>query len=140
AVIPTILSQLLGGATEVRLGSLTPTRDFNYATDTAAGMMAIAGCDACVGSVTNIGSGEEISIGDLAQLLIEATGSDAKVVVDEPGVRPEGAEVDRLLADNTRIRELAGWSPQVGLRQGLANTAAWIKDHLAELETGNYSV
>ena len=69
AVIPTILSQLIGGATEVKLGSLTPTRDFNYATDTAAGMMAIAECDACVGAVTNIGSGEEISIGDLAALL-----------------------------------------------------------------------
>ena len=140
AVIPTILSQLIGGATEVKLGSLTPTRDFNYATDTAAGMMAIAQCDACVGTVTNIGSGQEISIGDLAQLLIEATGADAKVVVDDTRVRPEGSEVDRLLADNTRITSLTGWSPQVSLREGLALTTAWIKDHLAELETGNYSV
>jgi NAD dependent epimerase/dehydratase len=140
AVIPTILSQLLGGATEVKLGSLTPTRDFNYATDTAAGMMAIANCDACVGSVTNIGSGEEISVGDLAALLIEAVGSDAKVVVDETRVRPEGSEVDRLLADNTKIKSLTGWSPQVSLRDGLSRTADWIRDHLHELETGNYSV
>jgi NAD dependent epimerase/dehydratase len=140
AVIPTILSQLLGGATEVKLGSLTPTRDFNYATDTAAGMMAIAKCDACVGIVTNIGSGEEIAIGDLATLLIEAVGADAKVVVDESRVRPEGSEVDRLLADNTRITTLTGWSPQVGLREGLALTTEWVREHLHELETGNYSV
>jgi nucleoside-diphosphate-sugar epimerase len=140
AVIPTILSQLIGGATEVRLGSLTPTRDFNYATDTAAGMMAIAQCDACVGTVTNIGSGEEISIGDLAQLLIDAVGVDAKVVVDESRVRPEGSEVDRLLADNTRITSLTGWSPQVPLRDGLSRTADWVRAHLDELETGNYSV
>ncbi len=140
AVIPTILSQLLGGATEVKLGSLTPTRDFNYATDTAAGMMAIAGCDACVGITTNIGSGQEISIGDLATLLIEAVGSDAKVVVDESRVRPVGSEVDRLLADNTRITTLTGWSPQVPLREGLSLTADWVRTHLHELETGNYSV
>lgn len=140
AVIPTILSQLLGGATEIKLGTLTPTRDFNYATDTAAGMMAIAKTDACVGQVTNIGSGKEISVGDLAQLLIEAVGVDAKVVIDESRVRPEGSEVDRLLADNTKIRELTGWEPKVSLREGLAETTEWIRDHLGELETGKYSV
>lgn len=140
AVIPTILSQLLGGATEVRLGSLTPTRDFNYATDTAAAMMAIAGCDACVGTVTNIGSGEEISIGELANLLIEAVGADAKVVVDRSRVRPEGSEVDRLLADNTRITTLTDWSPTVPLHEGLLKTADWIRAHLDELETDNYAV
>jgi NAD dependent epimerase/dehydratase len=140
AVIPTILSQLLGGATEIKLGSLTPTRDFNYATDTAAGMMAIAKTDACVGTVTNIGSGKEISVGDLAQLLIESVGVDAKVSVDESRVRPEGSEVDRLLADNAKIRALTGWEPKVSLREGLAETTQWIRDHLAELETGKYSV
>ncbi|MEY2469841.1 MAG: hypothetical protein QOF21_2539 [Actinomycetota bacterium] len=140
AVIPTILSQLIGGATEVKLGSLTPTRDFNYVTDTAAGMMAIAETDACVGTVTNIGTGQEISIGDLAALLVEATGSDAKVVVDESRVRPEGSEVDRLLADNSRITSLTNWSPQVSLREGLARTTEWVRSHLNELETGNYSV
>ncbi len=140
AVIPTILSQLIGGATEVKLGAVTPTRDFTYATDTAAGMMAVAKCDACVGSVTNIGSGEEISIGDLATLLIEAVGADARVVVDESRVRPEGSEVDRLLADNTKLRTLTGWSPQVPLWDGLVRTADWIRQHLHELETGSYSV
>jgi NAD dependent epimerase/dehydratase len=140
AVIPTILSQLIAGAKEVKLGSLTPTRDFNYATDTAAGMMAIALTDACVGSVTNIGSGAEISVGDLAQLLIEAVGADAKVVIDESRVRPSGSEVDRLLADNTKIRTLTGWEPQVSLREGLSRTAEWIREHLADLETGKYSV
>lgn len=140
AVIPTILSQLIGGAREIKLGSLTPTRDFNYATDTAAGMMAIAKTDACVGEVTNIGSGQEISVGDLAQLLIEAVGADAKVVVDESRIRPGGSEVERLLADNSKITKLTGWSPQVGLREGLSRTADWIREHLADLETGRYSV
>ena len=103
-------------------------------------MMAIARTDACVGTATNIGSGEEISVGALAELLIEATKSEAKVVIDEARVRPEGSEVDRLLADNTKITSLTGWSPQVGLRDGLGRTAAWISDHLTELETGGYSV
>jgi NAD dependent epimerase/dehydratase len=140
AVIPTILAQLHQGATEIKLGTTSPTRDFNYATDTAAGFMAVADCDAALGQVVNVGSGREISIGDLVELCKEITGNDARVVTDEQRVRPGGSEVERLLADNTKARELAGWTPQVSLEDGLRRTSDWVKEHLAQLETGRYSV
>ena len=140
AVIPTILAQLQAGASELRLGATSPTRDFTYATDTAAGFLAIAQCDAAVGTVTNIGSGEEISVGDLAQLCIEITGSTATIVTDEDRLRPEGSEVERLLADTTRLQQLTGWAPQVSLRDGLTQTAEWVTTHLSKLETSRYTV
>jgi len=136
AVIPTILAQLLRGADEVRLGTTTPMRDFNFVTDTAAGFVAVSQCDRAVGQVVNVGSGEEISIGDLVDKLVKITGSSARVVTDESRVRPAGSEVERLLADNTRAREWAGWSPAVSLDEGLARTADWLGDHLDEMETG----
>jgi NAD dependent epimerase/dehydratase len=92
AVIPTILAQLHAGASEIHLGATSPTRDFNYVTDTAAGFMAVAECDRCVGQVTNIGSGREISIGDLVEVCKQITGSDARVVTEEKRLRPEGSE------------------------------------------------
>lgn len=140
AVIPTILAQLHQGAEEIRLGTTSPTRDFNYATDTASGFMAVADSDRALGHVVNIGSGREISIGDLVELCKQITGNDARVVTDEQRIRPGGSEVERLLADNTRAREWAGWSPQVTLEDGLRLTSDWVKDHLAHLETGRYSV
>jgi NAD dependent epimerase/dehydratase len=141
AVIPTILAQLHQGATELHLGSTTPTRDFNYVTDTAAGFMALADCDRALGQVVNVGSGREISIGDLVELCKQITGrTDARIVTDDQRVRPGGSEVERLLADNTRAREWAGWTPQVPLEDGLRRTSDWVKEHLAHLETGRYSV
>ena len=140
AVIPTILAQLHAGATEIHLGATSPTRDFNFVTDTAAGFMAVAECDRCVGNVTNIGSGREISIGDLVDVCKQITGSDARVVTEEKRLRPGGSEVERLLADNTRAREWAGWSPQVTLEEGLRRTSDWVRDHLAALETREYQV
>jgi NAD dependent epimerase/dehydratase len=140
AVIPTILAQLHQGAEEIHLGTTTPTRDFNYATDTAAGFMAVAQSDRALGHVVNVGSGREISIGDLVELCKQITGSDARIVTDDQRIRPGGSEVERLLADNTRAREWAGWSPQVPLEDGLRRTSDWVKDHLSELETGRYSV
>ena len=140
AVIPTILAQLHAGATEIHLGATSPTRDFNYVTDTAAGFMAVAECDRCIGEVTNVGSGREISIGDLVEVCKEITGSDARVVTEEKRLRPEGSEVERLLADNTRAREWAGWSPQVPLEEGLRLTSDWVREHLAALETREYTV
>src|SRR3954447_9761061 len=95
AVIPTILSQLHAGATEIRLGSTTPTRDFNYVDDTARGFIAVAESDRALGHVVNVGSGREISIGDLAELLVRVSGKDAKVATDESRVRPEASEVER---------------------------------------------
>jgi nucleoside-diphosphate-sugar epimerase len=140
AVIPTILAQLHAGAPEIHLGATSPTRDFNYVTDTAAGFMAVAECDRCVGQVTNIGSGREISIGDLVEVCKQITGSDARVVTEEKRLRPEGSEVERLLADNTRAREWAGWSPQVSLEEGLRRTSDWVREHLSKLETREYTV
>ena len=140
AVIPTILAQLQAGAQEIHLGATSPTRDFTYVEDTAAGFLAVAECDATVGEVTNIGSGEEISIGELAQLCIEITGSSAKVVTDENRLRPEGSEVERLLASNEKIRTLTGWEPKVSLREGLERTAEWVTTHLSKLDTKRYTV
>jgi NAD dependent epimerase/dehydratase len=140
AVIPTILAQLHAGATEIKLGTTTPTRDFNYATDTASGFMAVARSDRALGQVVNVGSGREISIGDLVELCKEVTGSDARIVTDSQRIRPGGSEVERLLADNTRARDWAGWEPQVSLEEGIRRTSDWVKEHLAQLETGRYSV
>ena len=140
AVIPTILAQLLSGAEELHLGATSPTRDFNFVTDTVAGFIAVSQCDRAIGQVVNVGSGVEISIGDLVDKLREVTGSNAKVVVDEARLRPGGSEVERLLCDNTRAREWAGWTPQVSLDEGLRQTAAWVADHLDRLETRRYQV
>jgi NAD dependent epimerase/dehydratase len=140
AVIPTILTQLHGGAREVRLGATAPTRDFNYVDDTVSGFLAVAACDRAVGSVVNIGSGREVSIGDLVALLIRTTGGSAEVVVDPDRVRPAGSEVDRLLCDNTRAREWAGWTPEVSLEEGLRRTSDWVKENLHLLDTEGYAI
>ncbi|MFI6729430.1 GDP-mannose 4,6-dehydratase [Streptomyces sp. R-74717] len=140
AVIPTILAQLHAGAREIRLGSLTPTRDFTYVTDTAAGFLALADCDRALGESVNLGTGREISVGDLAKALIAASGRDAEVVVDPARLRPSGSEVQRLLSDNTRAREWAGWRPEVSLEEGLERTSAWVEKHLHLFAPGRYQV
>jgi NAD dependent epimerase/dehydratase len=140
AVIPTILSQLHAGATEIKLGTTTPTRDFNFVTDTVAGFLAIADCDQALGQVVNVGSGREISIGDLVDLLIKITGRKARVVVDDDRLRPAGSEVERLLCDNTRARDWAGWQPEVSLEDGLARTSEWVAQNLELLTTDRYHV
>ncbi|MFD6797587.1 GDP-mannose 4,6-dehydratase [Streptomyces cyaneofuscatus] len=140
AVIPTILAQLHSGAREIRLGSLTPTRDFTYVTDTAAGFLALADCDRALGESVNLGTGQEISIGDLAKALITASGRDAEIVVDPARLRPSGSEVHRLLSDNTRAREWAEWEPEVTLEEGLERTSAWVVAHLHLFAPGRYQV
>ncbi|MES9510064.1 GDP-mannose 4,6-dehydratase [Streptomyces sp. NPDC000609] len=140
AVIPTILAQLHAGAREIRLGSLTPTRDFTYVTDTARGFLAVAGCDRALGEVVNLGSGREISIGDLARALITASGREASVVVDPARLRPSGSEVERLLSDNSRAREWAGWQPRMSLGEGLKSTSDWVAANLALFAPGRYQV
>ncbi|WP_371654807.1 MULTISPECIES: GDP-mannose 4,6-dehydratase [unclassified Streptomyces] len=139
AVIPTILSQLHAGVKEIRLGSLTPTRDFTYVTDTARGFLAVASCDRAVGEVVNLGSGREISIGDLAESLIAASGRSARIVVDPARLRPSGSEVERLLSDNSRAREWAGWEPEVSLGEGLKRTSEWVEANLGAFG-GGYAV
>ncbi len=127
AVIPAILEQLHAGVRDIKLGSTAPTRDFTYVEDTARGFMAVGASDKAIGQVVNLGSGKEISMGDLAALLIDITGADAKVVFDESRRRPTRSEVDRLLAGNTKARDLTGWEPQVSLRDGLARTSEWVR-------------
>lgn len=140
AVIPTIISQLLSGETTIKLGKLSPTRDFNYVLDTVAGFMAIAGCDAAIGQELNIATGQEISIGTLAEALIAQINPAASIVCEEARLRPEKSEVDRLLGDSTRLRALTGWAPQYSLEQGLAETIAWCKEHLASFSPDRYMI
>jgi NAD dependent epimerase/dehydratase len=128
AVIPTIVSQLLAGEREIRLGSLTPTRDLNYVTDTCAGFIALAECDAAIGRDVNVGSGREISVGDLAAKLIDAVAPGATIVTEDNRLRPENSEVERLLASNALVTELTGWAPKVALDDGLAKTVEWMRD------------
>ena len=119
AIIPTIITQLLAGQTEIKLGSLTPTRDFNYVKDTANGFMTIADCDAAIGQELNIATGVEHSIGDLANELIAQINPNAKIVCEAERLRPEKSEVNRLLGDSTKLRNLTGWAPQYTLSRAL---------------------
>ena len=138
AVIPTIISQLLAGQQEIHLGKLSPTRDFNFVKDTAHGFMAIANCPAAIGQELNIATGEEHSIGDLANELIAQINPNAKIVCEEERLRPEKSEVNRLLGDSTKMRALTGWKPENTFEQGLAETVAWIRDNLDTYKVGQY--
>jgi len=128
AVIPTIITQVAAGAKEIHLGDLAPTRDFNYVKDTCRGMILLAGCDEAVGQTVNIGSGSEISIGDLLDLIGKLMGSDVRSVSDPQRLRPENSEVYRLLCDNSKIKNLTGYAPEYLLEKGLKETIAWFLD------------
>ncbi len=128
AVIPTIITQLLSGASEIKLGSLTPTRDFSYVKDTVNGFVEIAKSDKTIGEEINIASGKEVSIGELAKELINELNPAAKIVCDEGRVRPRKSEVDRLLGCNEKIRSQTDWKPLYDLSRGLAETIDWFRD------------
>ena len=128
AVIPTIITQLFAGKKEINLGSLYPTRDLNYVDDICKGMILLARCDEAIGKEVNIGSGSEISIGSLAEFLIELTGGKAKVISDEQRKRPDQSEVGQLQCDNRLMQNLTAWKPEISLRDGLLKTIAWFKD------------
>ncbi len=140
AVIPTIISQILAGKREIKLGSLTPTRDFNYVKDTAEAFIKIAESDKTIGEVINAGSNYEITIGDTVKKIIDIIGADVKIICDEERIRPEKSEVNRLWADNTKIKELTGWAPNYNIDQGLAETIEWIKNNLQHYKTDIYNV
>jgi NAD dependent epimerase/dehydratase len=140
AVIPTIAAQLLSGAQELTLGALSPTRDFNYATDTAAGMIALSLCREAEGQVVNIGTGEEWSIEQTAHFLMEACGRRVPIRSDEARVRPPGSEVNRLIADNTKIRALTGWLPRMSFLDGLGSTVEWVRRNPGHFEPRRYAV
>jgi NAD dependent epimerase/dehydratase len=128
AVIPTIVTQLLAGRDEIHLGSLHPTRDLTYVEDTCRGFMALAAADEAIGREVNLGTGSEISVGDLARLLIDIVSAEAEVVSDDARKRPPLSEVERLISDNSLAKQLSGWTPEVGLRDGLARTVEWFRD------------
>ena len=132
AVIPTVITQIAAGKRQIKLGSLTPTRDFSYVTDTAAGFVALAECDAAVGEVVNLGSGFEISIGDTAGLIAKVMNEDVEITLDEQRIRPEKSEVERLFSDMSKAERLTEWRPQYrgleGFERGLAETVKFFTD------------
>lgn len=140
AVIPTIISQLLAGKEEIKLGLLTPTRDFNYVKDTAAGFIAIAESDKTIGEEINIATQQEISIGDLANEIISQINPNAKIVCDGQRLRPEKSEVNRLLGANEKIKRLTDWKQQYTFAEGIAETIAWMRENLGAYKTDIYNM
>jgi NAD dependent epimerase/dehydratase len=137
AVVPTIVVQALAGGT-VALGSTTPTRDLTFVSDTVEGFMALARTDEAVGQVVNLGTGSEISISDLAALVFRVAGREAAVVSDQARVRPPESEVERLLSDPTRARELFGWEPKVPLEEGIRRVIEYVEAHLDRYDPARY--
>lgn len=128
AVIPTIVAQALQGR-DVALGSLHPTRDFTFVSDTVEAFLRVADAPGAVGRTLNVGTGEEISIGDLVALVSKLSGAGVAVREDPQRIRPEGSEVDRLVCDATELRRLTGWEPRVALEDGLRDTIEWMAEH-----------
>ena len=139
AVIPTIITQALNNSS-VHLGSLDATRDFNFVEDTVEGFIKASTCPQAIGQVINIGSGTEISIGELADLILDLMGSDVPVLHDEERVRPDASEVWKLCADNRKAKETLGWVPQYGLEDGLMKTIDWVRENLGRYRTGVYAI
>lgn len=146
AIIPTVITQIAGGKREIKLGSLHPTRDFNYVMDTVRGFIAMAQSDGAIGEVVNIGSNYEVSIGETVNLIAEVMGKRVDIVVDEARLRPAKSEVERLWADNQKAKRLLGWEPlygsKDGLRRGLADTAAWFthEENLKQYKADIYNI
>lgn len=140
AVIPTIITQLLAGKTEIKLGSLTPTRDFNFVKDTANGFIKIYESDKTIGEEINIATQHEISIGQLAEELIRQINPQATIVCDEERLRPEKSEVNRLLGSNEKILRLTDWKPQYTFEQGLAETIEFFKNNLDKYKIDIYNI
>ena len=146
AVIPSIITQIASGVRELKLGALHPTRDFNYVKDTVSAFEKIMQSDAAIGTVVNAGSGFEISIGDTVKMIADVMGVEVSIKTDEQRLRPEKSEVERLLADNSRLKTLTDWSPQYGslegMRQGLQETVEWFSspDNLARYKAERYNI
>lgn len=142
AIIPTIITQIASGKKEIKLGDLTPTRDFNYVKDTCSGFVALAKCDKINGEEINIGSNYEISMKDTLNLIKEIMNSDVEFVTDEQRLRPKNSEVNRLWCDNTKIKELTGFSPEYDIRRGLEETVKWFSnpENLKKYKADIYNV
>ncbi|MDQ2147697.1 NAD-dependent 4,6-dehydratase LegB [Alcaligenaceae bacterium C4P045] len=142
AVIPTIISQIANGAKQIKLGDVSPTRDFNYVLDTCDGFLKLALCDAAVGETINIGSNFEISVGDTLALIKNIMNSDVEFITDDQRLRPEKSEVFRLWCDNARISELTGFKPQYSISDGLRETISWFTkpENLSKYKSDLYNV
>ena len=142
AVIPTIITQIASGANEIKLGDVTPTRDFNYVDDTCRGFIALAECDGSIGKTVNIGSNFEISIGDTMNLIKELMNSNVSFIIDNQRIRPKKSEVFRLWCDNSKIEKLTGFKPEVSIQQGLKKTIDWIThaDNIKSYKSEIYNV
>ncbi|MGR6116908.1 NAD-dependent 4,6-dehydratase LegB [Aeribacillus composti] len=146
AVIPTIITQLASGKRKIKLGSLHPTRDFNYIKDTVNGFISVMKHDQSIGEVINIGSNFEVSIGETAKLIAEVMGVDIEIETDDVRVRPEKSEVERLWADNSKAKALLGWEPKYGgkegFKRGLKETIEWFTDerNLSQYKADVYNI
>ena len=140
AVIPTIISQLLAGKEEIKLGSLTPTRDFNYVKDTAEGFIAIAESNKTIGEEINIATQKEISIGELAKEIIDQINPTARIICDDQRLRPEKSEVNRLLGSNEKIRKLTNWNSKYTFQEGINETIKWIRNNQNIYKSDIYNV
>ena len=140
AVIPTIITQLLSGKEEIKLGSLTPTRDFNYVKDTAQGFIEISKSKKTIGEEINIATQNEISIGELAEELIRQINPKAKIICDEQRLRPEKSEVNRLLGSNEKIKRLTSWEPKYTFSEGLAETIEFLRQNLDKYKPDLYNL
>ena len=140
AIIPTIITQLLAGEEEIRLGSLTPTRDFNYVKDVISAFLAIAESERTIGDEINIASGTEISMGQLADELIRQINPNAKMCCDEQRIRPEKSEVNRLLGCNKKIKSYTDWKPKYTFEQGMTETVDWIRNNLTVYKSSTYNI
>ncbi len=142
AVIPTIITQLLNGKTEIKLGAIHPTRDLLFVKDTVKGFLEIAKSEKTIGEEVNIAMMEEISIGDLAQNIINLINPAAKIITDEERLRPGKSEVERLFGSNIKIKKLTSWQPDYSLTSGLAETIAWFenKENLKQYKADIYNI
>lgn len=140
AVIPTIISQILAGKKQIKLGNLSPTRDLNYVKDIANGFITVGLHENTIGDVYNLGTGQEISIGDLAEKIIELTEKEVEIIEDTQRVRPEKSEVERLLSNAEKAKKTAGWKPKYTLEEGLKETTDWIKNNLHYYKADIYNV
>lgn len=146
AVIPTIITQIANGQHQIKLGAVSPTRDFNHVADTVAGFVAALAADRIVGEVINIGSNFEISIGDTAHMIAEVMGVEIDIFTEEQRLRPEKSEVERLWASNIKAKKLLGWQPKYGglegFQRGLTETVAWFREpkNLANYKAGIYNL
>jgi nucleoside-diphosphate-sugar epimerase len=142
ALIPTVITQLLSGIERIQLGNTTPTRDWNFVSDTVAGFLAAMASDATVGEEINLATGVEFSVADVARMLIQRINPQAEIVCDDQRVRPANSEVERLLGCNKKAQALMGWKPAVPLEKGLDETISWFRkpDNMARYKAADYNL